>query len=1028
MERQLFRKLSYVWVFCFLSSDASSHDIVSIRAFHTQDGLAHEIVADVVQGSDGSVWLATLGGGISHFDGITWETFDESTGLPSNYVWALHPDGQNGMWAGTREGLAYFDGDTWSPVHPAIPDLPVPWVFCIAERTDGTLWFGTDHGRILEFRRENPRTDSKSEEIDAADAIGVPAGTWALVLDSELTRAFNVQDILQVATGETWCALSELGIAVHDGRHWQFRWGSESVGRKVCSLVQTRDGSVFAAGSGNDPLFRFDGNRWDASPQPFVGSVCVAQSPSGELLVGTREGLWIYREGDWEHPSLGHDIPHPCVNTVTCLEDGTTWVGTEYGAYRIGSMPWLLYERTVDGVPLAGLSLYSDSTTPPLTVDGEGRLVQFTQDHWIPISRLHPDKVAGRAITQAYEKKIWILFPVRAVEFSLEQNRVLRSVLIPAEYGLNNLFQDRTGRLFLLSMTGVYELVAGRWLPRPADPNYIRRNVRNMYEDPQGRLWVEMDDSMECWDGNTIEPFLQLESDLHIRDRISAVHWNRDGETWFGTSGSGLVCWNGESYRRYTVRDGVLNDLVSTIYQASDGTLWAAAKSLGISSYRDGRWVSYTQNDGLRGRAVRAIGEYNGTIWLALQNAGLACYRPTKKAPDTTIREHPQSVAPKARGVFTFYGTDGWKQTPQEDLVYSWQILSRPSGSVEVPWSSFTKKTGATIPLLDPGRYIFQVRAADTDRNIDPTPAQIDFQVLLPVWKSLAFLAPVLILLAIVAIAVVIVHQKHHSLWVSEKKYRDLVSSIDDIIFTLDENAVVTYVSPAIEPVLGYTPSDVVGGSIFEFIHPEDQARAREAFQQILSGESKTSHYHVATKGGDVLWIRTSSRPVFKGDRVIGSHGVLTDITDRKRAEEALQEAHDRLEQRVEERTAEMAAANKELQFEIAERKRVEQQLRFLSSIVEQVSDSILVTDPDFKITYMNLAAEELFGYTMEDLRGREPDLLNAEPNAEESQNEFYQTVSSGRSYVGTRLNKRKDGTTFTCEFRVSPIKDREGR
>ena len=275
---------------------------------------------------------------------------------------------------------------------------------------------------------------------------------------------------------------------------------------------------------------------------------------------------------------------------------------------------------------------------------------------------------------------------------------------------------------------------------------------------------MELEETVECWEENKIEPFV-LEGDISVRHRVSAIYCARDGRIWFGTYGSGLVSWDGESYRQYTAPEGLLSDLVSTIYQAFDGTLWVGAKSLGVSSYRDGRWVCYTHAEGLEGRRVRAIGEYpKGVIWIALQNGGLACYRPTEEGPETAIGEYQQTIAPQERGVFTFSGLDTWHLTPREDLVFSWRILPRSAAPEEVLWSAFSPDTVVVTPRLEPGWYTFEVRTADKDRNIDPTPAQADFKVLLPVWRTAEFLVPVSILLVIAVIAVAFAYKRHRDL------------------------------------------------------------------------------------------------------------------------------------------------------------------------------------------------------------------------------------------------------------------------
>ena len=80
---QSLRRLSLILLFWSLYPGLSFSQVVNVRAFHAQDGLGDEIVRDIVEMPDSSVWFATWGGGISQFLGLTWETFTHSAGLPS---------------------------------------------------------------------------------------------------------------------------------------------------------------------------------------------------------------------------------------------------------------------------------------------------------------------------------------------------------------------------------------------------------------------------------------------------------------------------------------------------------------------------------------------------------------------------------------------------------------------------------------------------------------------------------------------------------------------------------------------------------------------------------------------------------------------------------------------------------------------------------------------------------------------------------------------------------------------------------
>jgi PAS domain S-box-containing protein len=126
----------------------------------------------------------------------------------------------------------------------------------------------------------------------------------------------------------------------------------------------------------------------------------------------------------------------------------------------------------------------------------------------------------------------------------------------------------------------------------------------------------------------------------------------------------------------------------------------------------------------------------------------------------------------------------------------------------------------------------------------------------------------------------------------SEEKYRDLVERISDVIYAVDRTGELTYVNPAVESLLGYLPSEVIGQPFSRFVLPEDLEKIRDSFEQLSNGiEPGPNVYRVLTKAGEVRWIRTSSEPIVDGEQVSGVRGVLTDITNRVRAEAQREQA-----------------------------------------------------------------------------------------------------------------------------------------
>jgi len=139
-------------------------------------------------------------------------------------------------------------------------------------------------------------------------------------------------------------------------------------------------------------------------------------------------------------------------------------------------------------------------------------------------------------------------------------------------------------------------------------------------------------------------------------------------------------------------------------------------------------------------------------------------------------------------------------------------------------------------------------------------------------------------------LATEIEERKHaeESLRTSEEIFRSLVENINEVIYVVDTNGVMTYVSPSVEAMLGYEPNALIGHPYMEFVHPEDTAVHMQHFNQALYGQIGAQEYRVAHKNGEMRWIQTSSRPVYSEGVLLGIQGVMTDITQRKFLQERL--------------------------------------------------------------------------------------------------------------------------------------------
>lgn len=214
----------------------------------------------------------------------------------------------------------------------------------------------------------------------------------------------------------------------------------------------------------------------------------------------------------------------------------------------------------------------------------------------------------------------------------------------------------------------------------------------------------------------------------------------------------------------------------------------------------------------------------------------------------------------------------------------------------------------------------------------------------------------------------------------SEARFRSLVETTSDWIWEVDSQGTYTYASPKVMDLLGYEPQEIIGKSPFDLMPPEEARRVSLLFAPIWAAarpfaglENINRHKH-----GRLLPLETSGVPILDAQgRLQGYRGIDRDITERKRAEEALRESEERYRR-----------------------------------LFELESDAIVLVDNESsQILEANAAAAALYGYSREEwLRMKNTD-VSAEPD------KTRQVTIEGQTYVPVRWHRKKDGTVFPVEI-----------
>lgn len=141
----------------------------------------------------------------------------------------------------------------------------------------------------------------------------------------------------------------------------------------------------------------------------------------------------------------------------------------------------------------------------------------------------------------------------------------------------------------------------------------------------------------------------------------------------------------------------------------------------------------------------------------------------------------------------------------------------------------------------------------------------------------------------------------------SEENFRRIVETAHEGVWVVDEENKTTFVNRRMAAMLGYRPEDLAGQPIEQFATHEFRQLIRTRLGKLRQGQSEVFEQRLLKKSGDTLWVMVSASPLYgPSGNAIGTLGMFTDISGRKRIEEELSHHRRRLEAEVEERTRDL--------------------------------------------------------------------------------------------------------------------------
>ncbi len=226
----------------------------------------------------------------------------------------------------------------------------------------------------------------------------------------------------------------------------------------------------------------------------------------------------------------------------------------------------------------------------------------------------------------------------------------------------------------------------------------------------------------------------------------------------------------------------------------------------------------------------------------------------------------------------------------------------------------------------------------------------------------------------------------------SEERFRSFVENANDIVYALDENGIFTYISPNWKQFIGEPAEEAIGKPFVPYVHPDDVPICLDLLKKAVmtDDQMESVEYRVLHKDGTYRWnVSTAARIRDKNGKPISYVGIARDVTEAKKAE--------------------------------AERER-------LIAAIEQAGETVVITDQYGIIGYVNPAFEEVTGYSREEAIGKNPNVLKSGEHDKEFYDNLWHTIASGAIWKGRFINKKKDGSLYTEEATISPVRDKTGK
>jgi diguanylate cyclase (GGDEF)-like protein len=529
-------------------------DEYAIERYSTENGLPQSSVLAMIQTRDGYLWLGTYEG-LARFDGLTFTVFDKSNTpeMESNGIKALAEDDDGRLWIGTTAGLLRYAAGRFQRFDER-RGLLSHFILCLFLDSSGSMWIGTTNG-LYRCRNDRFRAYTTTQGLsanyitaladDGEEGIWIGTGQGLNHLRRGKIQVYDVgnglphADIRALrldARGTLWIGTSGGGlIRFRAGRFEPLRERLPS--DDIRAIFHDRRGVTWI-GTNQEPLIRIKDGEVAVMDQSLGGvssTRAILEDQEGSLWVGSRDGLLQLKDDKFILYGARNGLPVDPVRAVFEDRQGAIWVGTVGGGLvRHQGTEWRVFGRD------------------------QGLLSEHV---W--------------SIAQGRDDSLWVgtygggLFrmpaagmPGRFTRVAGVANDIIRSLLA-----------DSRGRMWVgTNGAGLYCIENGSISNFTSSSGLPSDYIYALGEDQDGRIWAgAYNGGLAVLENGRFRAILSKE----IHDQpVWVIHPDREGDIWVGTDHGGLLWIRADRVFRFSSRDGLYSDQAFQILEDGQGRLW----------------------------------------------------------------------------------------------------------------------------------------------------------------------------------------------------------------------------------------------------------------------------------------------------------------------------------------------------------------------------------------------------------------------------------------------------------------------